>query len=150
MIKIETQRELELLVGQEIGTSDWMLIDQPMIDNFAEATGDRQWIHVDEKKAKLSPFGATIAHGFLLLSLLPKLKAEIAEFSFAKAVINYGSDKVRFLAPVKVGSRVKLKVFLVKLEAGPSGLKIFTKNNLQLEGSQKDALVADTITLVIQ
>ncbi|MEQ9102260.1 MAG: MaoC family dehydratase [Imperialibacter sp.] len=149
MIEITSIEQMEALVGQEIGTSDWLKIDQGMINAFAAATGDRQWIHVDTSRAAASAFGTTIVHGFFLLSLLPRLKAQLVEFKLAAMAINYGSEKIRFLAPVPVNARVRLKTKLLKIEEGSSGIKLFTKNNLELEGSEKDALVAETITLLV-
>ncbi|CAD5278142.1 MULTISPECIES: MaoC family dehydratase [unclassified Imperialibacter] len=149
MIEITSIKQMEALVGQEIGTSDWLKIDQGMINAFAAATGDHQWIHVDTSRAAASAFGTTIVHGFFLLSLLPRLKAQLVEFKLAAMAINYGSEKIRFLAPVPVNARVRLKTKLLKIEEGTSGIKLFTKNNLELEGSEKDALVAETITLLM-
>ncbi|MEQ8808216.1 MAG: MaoC family dehydratase [Imperialibacter sp.] len=149
MIEITSIEQMEPLVGQEIGTSDWLKIDQGMINAFAAATGDHQWIHVDTSRAAASAFGTTIVHGFFLLSLLPRLKAQLVEFKLAAMAINYGSEKIRFLAPVPVNARVRLKTKLLKIEEGSSGIKLFTKNNLELEGSEKDALVAETITLLV-
>ena len=149
MIEITSIGQMEALVGQEIGTSDWLKIDQGMINAFAAATGDHQWIHVDTSRAAASAFGTTIVHGFFLLSLLPRLKAQLVEFKLAAMAINYGSEKIRFLAPVSVNARVRLKTKLLKIEEGSSGIKLFTKNNLELEGSEKDALVAETITLLV-
>ncbi|MEQ8688501.1 MAG: MaoC family dehydratase [Imperialibacter sp.] len=149
MIEITSIEQMEALVGQEIGTSDWLKIDQDMINAFAAATGDHQWIHVDTSRAAASAFGTTIVHGFFLLSLLPRLKAQLVEFKLAAMAINYGSEKIRFLAPVPVNARVRLKTKLLKIEEGSSGIKLFTKNNLELEGSEKDALVAETITLLV-
>ncbi|WP_339814600.1 MaoC family dehydratase [uncultured Imperialibacter sp.] len=148
MIEITSIGQMEALVGQEIGTSDWLKIDQDMINAFATATGDHQWIHVDTARAAASAFGSTIVHGFFLLSLLPKLKSQLVEFKLGSMTINYGSEKVRFLAPVPVNSRVRLKTKLLKIEVAASGIKLFTKNNLELAGSTKDALVAETITLL--
>jgi len=148
MIEIASMEQMEALVGQEIGTSEWLKIDQGMINAFAAATGDHQWIHVDAVRAAASGFGTTIVHGFFLLSLLPRLKAELVSFKLATMAINYGSEKIRFLAPVPVNARVRLRTKLLKIEAGSAGIKLFTKNNLELEGSEKDALVAETITLL--
>jgi acyl dehydratase len=148
MIEITSTEQMEALVGKELEPSGWLKIDQGMIDAFAAATGDHQWIHVDTARAAASGFGTTIVHGFFLLSLLPRLKAQLVEFKLAAMAINYGSEKIRFLAPVPVNARVRLKTKLLKIEEGPSGIKLFTKNNLELEGSEKDALVAETITLL--
>lgn len=149
MIVINRKDDLYSWKGKELGVSEWLEVGQPMIDAFATATGDYQWIHVDTAKAALSPFGGTIAHGFLLLALLPRFKYDMVQFKLAKAVINYGSDKVRFITPVKVNSRVRLRVSLEKIEEAPNGVKLYTNNNLELEGSERSALVAETITLLL-
>lgn len=149
MITITNKEQLYSWNGKELGVSEWLEVGQEMIDAFAAATGDHQWIHVDAAKAAASPFGGTIAHGFLLLSLLPRFKFQMVHFELAKAAINYGSDKIRFIAPVPAGSRVRLRVRIEKIEEGPKGIKLYTKNNLELDGSERDALIAETITLFL-
>jgi acyl dehydratase len=106
--------DLQALVGQELGRSDWTVVDQPRIDRFAQATGDLQWIHVDPVRAAAGPFGATIAHGFLTLSLLPEMAASAFEIADARMGLNYGLDRVRFPAPVPVGSRLRGSFRLLK------------------------------------
>ena len=114
---IESLDELKGLIGQEVAVSDWTEITQQQVNLFAEATGDHQWIHVDVERAKSeSPFGAPVAHGFLTLSLLPMLMANAIEMSDVKMGVNYGLNKVRFTAPVPVGSRVRARVTLVAME----------------------------------
>lgn len=147
MIVINTEQELNDWVGHELGVSGWFTIDQSLITRFAEVTGDHQWIHVDEERAAASDFGATIAHGFLLVSLLPQLRSQLFSFGFADTMINYGSDKVRFLAPVRAGSRVRLRVMLTAVESKASGTKIFTENSLEVEGQQRVAMLATMISL---
>jgi len=115
---VVTPDELKALVGSNIGTSDWLTIDQPMIDKFAEATGDHQFIHVDVEKAKLTPFGSTIAHGFLSLSIMPVLTqmADMPRLENIKMGVNYGGNKTRFLAPVRSGKRVRGHFKLLEIE----------------------------------
>lgn len=148
MTIINSPEQLSELVGAELGKSDWLKISQEMVDLFAEATEDKQWIHVDEQKAAKTAFGGTIAHGFLLLSLLPRLKKDIARFDCAEMAINYGSDKVRYLMPVRTGSEVRLAVKLERMEDSPSGIKLFTSNVLEIKGESRPCMVADCITLL--
>lgn len=139
-------------VGQDLGTSNWITIDQSMIDQFAACTGDRQWIHVDAERArKESPAGGTIAHGFLSLSLIAPLGMQLGLApSDASAVFNYGLDKVRFLTPVKSGNRVRLQLSMTSVEPKDDGrLLIKGAAVLEIENSQTPALVAETLTLVI-
>jgi len=137
------------LLGQEglkIGPSDWMEISQERINTFAEATGDHQWIHVDEERAKLSPFGTTIAHGYLTLSLAAKLMPEILEIKGMKMGINYGTDKVRFLNPVKSGSRVRGSGEFLEIKEVPGGYQSTLRVTIEIEGEEKPACVVDTIS----
>src|SRR6202171_3981142 len=139
-------------VGHELGLSDWVKIDQPCIDTFASCTGDRQWIHVDVERAKReSPFRGPIAHGYLTLAMVAPLAMQVGVIpSDAAAGLNYGIDKVRFLAPVSAGARVRLRVGLARGEArgGGQGDKR-TKNTLEVEGSEKPALIAEMLALLI-
>ena len=137
------------LLGQEglkIGPSDWMEISQERINTFAEATGDHQWIHVDEERAKASPFGSTIAHGYLTLSLAAKLMPEILEIKGMKMGINYGTDKVRFLNPVKSGSRVRGSGEFIEIKEVPGGYQSTLRVTIEIEGEEKPACVVDTIS----
>ncbi len=146
---IVTKEELLGKVGQHIGTSEWLLIDQPMVNMFADATGDHQFIHIDEEKAKLTPFGQTIAHGFLSLSLLPKLSAEadLPRLDGVKMGVNYGGNKTRFLAPVKVGKRVRGHFKMLSLEEKrPGQWQQEMEYSLEIEGEEKPALIAEWIT----
>jgi len=139
-------------VGQEIGISDWVTIDQPRIDTFASCTGDHQWIHVDVERAKReSPFRGPIAHGYLTLAMVAPLAMQIGVIpTDAAAGLNYGIDKVRFLAPVPAGVRIRLRVVLAGLEPREGGQMIMkTRNTLEVEGSGKPALVAETLTLLL-
>jgi acyl dehydratase len=138
--------------GREIGASDWLTIDQHRIDEFADCTGDRQWIHVDVERARReSPFGGTIAHGYLTLSVAASLAIEAGVIPpDAAAALNYGLDKVRFLAPVKAGSRVRNRVVLVAAEAkGPGRSLITLQNTIEIEGEAKHALIADSLALLM-
>ncbi|HZZ24425.1 MAG TPA: MaoC family dehydratase [Roseiarcus sp.] len=139
-------------VGSELGVSRWLLVDQERIDRFAECTEDRQWIHVDVERAKKeSPFKRPIAHGYLTLSLLGSLSIDVGVVpSDAGAGFNYGLDKVRFLAPVTAGARVRLRVSLDGVEEKSDGqLLVRTKNVLEVENSEKPALIADALALLI-
>ena len=139
-------------VGSELGVSRWLLVDHERIDRFAECTEDRQWIHVDVERARReSPFKRPIAHGYLTLSLLGSLSIEVGVVpSDAGAGFNYGLDKVRFLAPVPAGARVRLRVSLDSVEDKSDGqMLIRTKNVLEIENSDKPALIADALVLLI-
>jgi acyl dehydratase len=137
-------------VGQELGVTDWVVIDQDRIDRFADCTGDHQWIHVDVERAKQSPYGTTVAHGFLCLSLLAPAQTSIVVPSDAGQVLNYGLDRVRFMAPVKAGSRLRTRVQLVSSEdKGPGRVLIKTKNTVEIEGEEKPALIAEMLVLMV-
>jgi acyl dehydratase len=138
-------------VGRELGVSDWLTVDQARIDAFAECTGDRQWIHVDPERAREGPFGTTIAHGFLTLSLLPLLRTQVGGVPEGVAqVLNYGSDRVRFLTPVKAGARIRVRVTLVSVEPkGPGRTLVKTENTVEIDGEDRPALVADTLALMM-
>ncbi|MCA3275943.1 MAG: MaoC family dehydratase [Roseomonas sp.] len=149
MRMVETPEALRALIGQELGVSDWLEVTQDLIDRFAEVTGDHQWIHVDVERAKRDmPGGKTIAHGYLLLSLLPKLGAGIYKLSWPTRSINYGSDKVRIVNPVKAGARIRLRQSLVAVEDGaPGAHRITVRQTLEIEGEAKPAMIADTIRM---
>ncbi|MFL9906316.1 MaoC family dehydratase [Paraburkholderia sp. RL17-337-BIB-A] len=139
-------------VGRELGLSEWVVVDQARIDAFAQCTGDRQWIHVDVERAKReSPYGGTIAHGYLTLSLLAALAIEIGLIpEDASAGLNYGLDKVRFMTPVKAGARVRNRVSLVSVEKKGGGRVIVkTMNELQIEGEARPALIAETLAMLV-
>jgi acyl dehydratase len=137
-------------VGQELGVSSWLTVDQSRIDQFAECSGDRQWIHIDVERAKCeSPYRAPIAHGYLVLSLVAPLQIEIGAVpTDAAAAFNYGLDKVRFLAPVKAGARVRLRVALTGVEQKGDGVVLKTNNTLAIEGSDKPALIAESLAFI--
>ncbi|MBW3664388.1 MAG: MaoC family dehydratase [Actinobacteria bacterium] len=141
--------ELKSRIGAEIGTSDWVQIDQDRIDAFADVTNDHQFIHVDPEAAKQTPFGGTIAHGYLTLSLLPHFMSQATLLPEGLVMaMNYGSDKVRFLAPVKVGSRVRGRVTLLDVKEKASG-QMLIKNEVtvEIEGEDKPALIAEVLSL---
>jgi acyl dehydratase len=139
-----TIRDLETRVGQEVGVSPWVEITQERIDTFAKAIGDFQWIHVDPERAKNSPFGKTIAHGFLTLSLLSNLSEQTFSFSDRRMGINYGLNRVRFTSPVPVGSRVRARFTLAKFEKiDGNGVQVTWTTVVEIEGVAKPALVAE-------
>ena len=132
-----------------LGVSDWVTVDQTMIDRFAEATGDHQWIHVDVARAKASPFGTTIAHGWLTLSLLARLSNETYRVEQLAARLNYGANKVRFTAPVPSGSRLRARFKLVAVEDASQGARLTTEATVEREGSDKPVCVAELIGILI-
>ncbi|GAA2748220.1 MULTISPECIES: MaoC family dehydratase [Kitasatospora] len=138
--------ELTAAVGTELGTSEWHTIEQERVDLFAEATGDHQWIHVDPARAKESPFGGTIAHGYLTLSLIPVLAKECYGVEGVRMALNYGSEKVRFPAPVPVGTAVRATAELLKADEVPGGVQALVRFTITSEGSAKPHCVAETIT----
>ena len=138
--------ELAAAVGTQVGTGDWIEIDQKRIDLFAEATGDHQWIHVDPERAKAGPFGTTIAHGFLTLSLLPVLASECYSVAGIRMAVNYGSNKVRFPAPVPVGSAVRGTAELVSTEEVRDGVQAVVRFTIAGPDGGKPYCVAESIT----
>ena len=133
--------------GEEIGVSDWMEITQERVDAFAEATGDHQWIHVDPARAAQGPFGGTIAHGFLTLALTVPLAAEVElDVGEPRMAINYGLEKVRFPAPAPVGGRIRARVMLVGASEVPGGVQVNRQVTIEVEGSEKPAMVAETVS----
>ncbi|MFC4376491.1 MaoC family dehydratase [Nocardia halotolerans] len=136
---------LRAAVGTELGPSAWITVDQQRIDRFAEATGDHQWIHVDPERAADGPYGTTIAHGFLTLSLIVPITAEVMTVSAAKMAINYGLDRVRFLAPVPVGSRLRGRLALTEVTDVAGGVQVHRRVTVELEGADRPACVADAI-----
>ena len=146
---IVSKEELFALKGKDVGTSEWMLIDQDRVNKFAEATGDFQFIHVDPERAKLTPFGGPIAHGFLSLSLLPVLtaQADLPRLDGVKMGVNYGGNKTRFIAPVKVGKRVRGHFKMLDIEEKrPGQFQQTMEFTLEIEGEEKPALIAEWIT----
>ena len=134
------------MAGKEWGKSDWLEVTQDRIDQFAEATNDHQWIHVDAERAKSGPFGTTIAHGFLTLSLIPSLAGALTKVEGVRMGINYGLNKVRFPSPVKVGSRVRAVSKNLTVEDVENGLQIVNQVTIEVEGQEKPACVAETVS----
>ncbi|WGX98322.1 MaoC family dehydratase [Nocardioides sp. L-11A] len=141
--------ELIAANGEVLGTGDWVEITQERVDGFAEATGDHQWIHVDVEKAKDGPFGGTIAHGYLTLSLIPWLGQSIFGLETPGAKLNYGVNKVRFPHPVLVGRRIRLTVTLADVAELPSGYQVTLKHVIEIDGEDKPAAVAETVVLLL-
>ena len=141
--------ELAAAKGEHLGTGDWVEITQDRIDTFADATGDHQWIHVDAERAKAGPFGTTIAHGYLTLSLIPMLGKQIYTVTGISMGINYGLGKVRFPSVVPVGSRVRASVELADIVDKPQGKQVTVRTTVEIEGGDKPACVAESIALYI-
>ena len=136
---------LEKRVGEEVGVSPWLLVDQAKIDQFAHATGDLQWIHIDPARAKDGPFGSTIAHGFLTLSLLPKLIESTFSFADRKMGVNYGMNRLRFTAPLPAGSRVRARFVLGAFERKDDMIQTIWNVTVEREGGERPVLVAEWI-----
>ncbi len=136
------------VVGQS-ATGEWLEISQERIAAFADATEDWQWIHLDAERAAAGPFGATIAHGYLTLSLLPRLVEGLLEVGGVAMAVNYGLDKVRFLQPVRAGSRVRAVTEVIGVEPGPQGVRVASRTTVEIEGASRPALVAETIALFV-
>jgi acyl dehydratase len=141
--------ELAAAAGEDLGSSGWVEITQERVDQFAEATGDHQWIHVDVEKAATGPFGGTIAHGYLTLSLIPWLGSQIFGLETPGAKLNYGVNKVRFPNPLLVGKRIRLHVAMGEIAEIPAGRQITLKHTVEIEGEQKPACVAETVVLLL-
>jgi acyl dehydratase len=141
--------ELSSLKGDELGTSEWLEIDQDRVDRFADATGDHQWIHVDVERAAGGPFGGTIAHGYLTLSLVPFLGGQVFALETPGARLNYGVNKVRFPAPVRVGSRIRSRVVMGDVSDIPAGKQLTLHHTIEVEGQDKPACVAETVVLLL-
>lgn len=133
------------LVGQHLGTSDWVVVDQERIDRFADATGDHQWIHVDPERAKAGPFGTTIAHGYLTLSLVPMLLSEVVRVSGVAFGVNYGCNRVRFPAPVPAGSAVRLAATLASVEDVPGGVQVAMDVTVEVRNAPKPSCAAQVV-----
>jgi acyl dehydratase len=149
MRTFSTYDELSAAVGEELGTSEWLEVTQDRVDAFADATGDHQWIHVDVARAKDGPFGGTIAHGYLTLSLVPYLGSQVWSLETPGARLNYGVNKVRFPTPVKVGSRVRAHVSLAEVSDVAAGKQLQVKYVIEIEGQDKPACVAETVVLLL-
>lgn len=141
---------VEAAIGEHLGYSDWMEITQERVDAFAEVTGDHQWIHVDPARAAASPYGGTIAHGYLTLSLLPVLSAQVMEIRGFSMMVNYGLGKVRFPTPVPVGSRIRAGAKFTSLELRSAGAQLTTLMTVEVEGVDRPAVVAEAIRLMVE
>jgi acyl dehydratase len=150
MLEVEKPQDLLQHVGEQLGPSEWLTVTQEMIDKFADATGDHQWIHVDVERAKKEmPGGKTIAHGYLTLSLLPQLAPTLMKIEKRRRGLNYGSNRVRFTAPVPAGARVRLRQKLVKVEpVEDNGFRITSEMTMEVEGNARPAMVAETLGIV--
>ena len=148
-LTVEYPKDLKQHIGVELGPSEWMTVDQAMIDKFADATGDHQWIHVDVERAKREmPGGKTIAHGYLTLSLVPRMGATLVEVIKRSRGINYGSNKVRFTSPVPAGSRIRLRQRILAVdEVAGNGVRVTTECSVEVEGQERPALVAEIMGL---
>ena len=149
MRTFSTFEEIESAVGEEIGVSDWVQIDQERVNAFADATGDHQWIHVDLEKAKEGPFGGTIAHGYLTLSLVPWLGSQVFSLDTPGAKLNYGVNKVRFPTPVPVGSRIRARIAVNGVADVKAGKQLTLGYTIEIEGSEKPGCVAESVVLLL-
>ncbi|MEV0223517.1 MaoC family dehydratase [Streptomyces sp. NPDC050704] len=138
--------DLKKLAGSDLGTSEWIDVTQERINTFADATGDHQWIHVDEARAKEGPFGAPIAHGYLTLSLFIPLFTELLDVQGVTTKVNYGLNKVRFPSPVKVGSRIRLVAKLAEVEDVKGGVQVTVDGTIEVEGAPKPAAVLQSLS----
>ncbi|NJQ01362.1 MaoC family dehydratase [Streptomyces zingiberis] len=138
--------ELQAAVGEELGPGEWLEVDQRRVDLFAEATGDHQWIHVDPERAAAGPFGTTIAHGYLTLSLLPALVPGLMRVEGVRMGVNYGTGKVRFPAPVPVGSRLRARAVIGEVREVPGGVQLTTAVTVEREGGEKPVCVAESLS----
>src|SRR3954454_4197147 len=136
-------------VGEDLGSTDWLEITQERVDAFADATGDHQWIHVDVERAAEGPFGGTIAHGYLTLSLIPQFTPQLFALDTPGAKLNYGVNKVRFPNPVKVGKRIRATAQIADVSDVPAGKQMVTRYTLEIEGEAKPACVAETVVLLL-
>jgi acyl dehydratase len=141
--------ELQQAVGSHLGYSDWHTVTQRQIDTFAEATGDHQWIHTDPEKAAQGPFGSTIAHGYLTLSLVPMLVWQVYTVEGMRMGVNYGANKLRFPSPVPVDSRVRAGVELLSVAPGGGGHQLTARVTVEREGSEKPACVVETVSILV-
>ena len=137
--------ELKALVGTELGPSDWLEVTQDRVDNFADATGDHQWIHVDPARARTGPYGGTIAHGYLTLALVIPLWTEVLHIDGVTAAVNYGLNRLRFPSPVPVGSRVRLRARVVGAEDVPDGVQLTVQFTVERDGTEKPAAVGEAL-----
>ncbi|HEY1797045.1 MAG TPA: MaoC family dehydratase [Stellaceae bacterium] len=149
MLEVERPADLVAYAGKEIGVSDWYTVTQEQIDKFADATGDHQWIHVDVERAKKEmPGGKTIAHGWLTLSLVPRLAATIYHVKNRSRGINYGANRVRFTGPVPAGGRIRLRLTIKSVDQVDGGVRVTNEGTMELEGRDRPVLVSETIGMV--
>lgn len=149
MRSLSTAEEIAAAVGTSLGSSEWLEITQERVDRFAEATDDHQWIHVDPERAAAGPFGATIAHGYLTLSLIPFLGGQIFALDTPGPKLNYGVNKVRFTNPVKVGSRIRAHATLAEAGQVPAGTQLLIDYTIEIQGETKPACLAQTVVLLL-
>jgi acyl dehydratase len=149
MLEVESPTDLLQHAGRALGPSEWMTVDQAMIDKFADATGDHQWIHVDVERARREmPDGRTIAHGYLTLSLVPRLAQTLVRVTRRRHGLNYGSNRVRFISPVPAGARIRLRQRLAKVEpVDGNGIRVTSEMTVEIEGQERPALVAELISV---
>jgi acyl dehydratase len=148
MLTLTGLDEVKAYVGKELGVSDWHLVTQEKIDEFAAVTGDDQWIHIDQERAKQSPFGGTIAHGYYTLSLAPRFSYDMFNFEGFAFGVNYGLNRVRFPAPMPVGERVRMRATLAAVDEIPGGAQITTELAFEREGGEKPVCVAESLARV--
>ena len=146
MREFHSLEELRAGVGTHLGYSDWLEITQDRVNEFADATGDHQWIHVDPQRARQGPFGTTIAHGYLTLSITNRWLGGMLRVPTATMGVNYGANKVRFPAPVPVGSRIRMGVEILSVDEVPGGAQVTTRNTVEVDGSEKPACVVEAIS----
>lgn len=150
MRRLDGAAEIRRALGEELGTGSWHLVTQSAVTAFADVTGDRQWIHVDTARAAEGPYGATVAHGYFTLSLLPHLVRDAYEFTGFDMKVNYGLDRVRFPAPVRVGSRIRARAVLTEVNETARGTRTVVRNTVEIEDAATPACVADTVALLIR
>jgi acyl dehydratase len=141
--------DVEASLGEELGVGSWYTVTQAVIEAFADASGDHQWIHVDKARAAEGPYGATVAHGYLTLSLLPLLVRDAFEFTGFSMKVNYGLDRVRFPSPVLVDSRIRARAVLAEVEVTARGARVVVRNTVEIDGTDAPGCVADTVSLLV-
>ncbi|MEV0149906.1 MULTISPECIES: MaoC family dehydratase [unclassified Nonomuraea] len=149
LVVFASLEEVESALGRPMGPSAWLVVDQERIDAFADATGDHQWIHVDAERAAAGPFGRTVAHGYLTLSLIPHFGQQLFRLDLGQARVNYGVNKARFPAPVPAGSRLRARASFAELRETAAGAALTTRYTIEIDGAPKPACVAETVTLVL-
>ena len=149
MKALRSREDIEAAIGEELGPTEWLEITQERINAFADATGDRQWIHVDPEQAATGPFGRTVAHGYLTLSLIPMLVGQLLSYETGSARVNYGLNKVRFPRPVPVGARVRARATVIGVSDAAAGTQVVTRCTIEIEGVDKPGCVAETVVLLV-